>query len=417
MGMLGRLSAFVMMTAVLGCSSAATDGRDLSGLGTDTDGIGMPGAPAPSMTRPSPAIGSPGPADPGLAGSAAPAPAAPVPAVVQPGPAPAQNDPDNCPTIRFEPEVEVITNPGNVLLVFDRSGSMEDSWEQRPRWQVAGESIDRALAPIADQLTIGSVFFPSEDPDAEPVCTARFESTCELFPDLLEMPPTCGVNAIDAADQLGFAPGTTFLNALATTTPTIYQPIDRGSTPLLAGLQQAQSALSGMSLSGNTSVVIITDGRPNCEWNAGAATQVVSDWLTAGIRTYVIGLPGSAQAEQVLGALAQAGGTGAYLTPTDPMALESELRSIAQSTLRSGFSSCEIPLTPATEEPDMLRMVVRVGAQEFEVPRQQSPTASWTTTPTGDLVTLQGDLCADAMAGSYDELRFEFSCTPIPQLF
>lgn len=327
-------------------------------------------------------------------------------------------DPGDCGTVRFETEVEVVMRPGNVLLVFDRSGSMGDPWENQQRWQVAGEAVNSALSPLASNLTLGAVFFPSPDPNAGMApCVDPTGIACIFVPGLtVGGVGTCVVNQIDAADQLQFAPAAMSLAAMTGSTPPLFSPVTAGGTPLLDGLRAADSAINAGSLTGVTSVVVITDGSPNCNWNAAAADQVVANWAAQGIRTYVIGLPGSGQADQVLNSLAATGGTGTFLNPNDPATLEAELRSIAQDTVRSGFDSCEIALNPATEVPDKLRLIVTVDGQDRDVPRQLGANAGWQVTPTGDMVTLEGDLCRDAMAGAYQELRFEFSCKEIPPL-
>lgn len=418
-----RWIAGAVLGWMIGCSAGAgTDDRD--GSAVAGQGGGIFDNPAPLATAPATAI--PG----GSAGQGVIPPPNPGEVVIvseeeecPPGTLCQGTDPDpqDCGTVRFESEAEVVMLPGNVLMVFDRSGSMGDPWneQQEQRWQVAGQAVNSALSPISDNLTVGAVFFPS--PDTGPtmdVCVDPTGIACVFVPGLTVTvgQGTCMVNNIDAADQLAFAPGTQALSQMMTANPPIFAPVQGGATPLLAGLQAADRAIQNTQLTGTTSVVVITDGRPNCSWDAAAADQLVANWLTQSIKTYVIGLPGSDQANQVLNALATAGGTNMFLSPDDPATLEAELRSIAQQTVRSGFNSCEIALNPATEVPDKLRMVVVVDGQEREVPRQLGTNAGWTVTGTGDLVTLQGDLCRDAMAGGFEELRFEFSCKEIPPL-
>lgn len=51
--------------------------------------------------------------------------------------------------------------PGNVLVVFDRSGSMDGDWGGIPKYIAAGNALTAALAPLKDNLTVGGVFSAS----------------------------------------------------------------------------------------------------------------------------------------------------------------------------------------------------------------------------------------------------------------
>jgi hypothetical protein len=332
---------------------------------------------------------------------------------------PKDPDPDNCGSLTLEAEVEVIEHPGNVLLVFDRSGSMSDQWNGQPRWEAAGGAIENALMPLTDILTVGSVFFPSADPNATPVCVDPTGIACIFVPWLVLPSGTCGVNPISAADQIAFIPGADFLTKFggAANTAPPYAPVPGGFTPLKEGLQQAQAALAAGMLTGITSVVVITDGDPNCEWDAAVSRQIVADWKAAGISTHVIGLPGvGSMGETVLNDLAATGGTGNYITPSDAAALEQKLREIAMETVSSGFDSCEIALNPPAEVPEKLHLVVTENGQDLDVARDLAEDFSWSITGDGGMVTLQGRLCDDATAGRFQRLRFEFGCVDLPPL-
>ena len=328
-------------------------------------------------------------------------------------------DPDDCGSLTLEAEVEVIENPGNVLLVFDRSSSMADDWSGSTRWETAGGAIDAALTPLADLLTVGSVFFPSSDPNATPVCVDPTGIACIFVPFLLVSPGTCGVNPITSVDQIDFEPGPAFLTSFggAANTAPPYAPVPGGFTPLSEALQEAQLALDASALTGLTSVVIITDGERNCEWDAAISRQIVTDWAAAGIRTYVVGLPGvQGNGTQVLNDLAMTGGTGQYISPDSATDLEMALRDIATETVQAGFDSCEIVIDPPAEVPDKLHLVVTEGGVDQEVARELSDDASWAITDDGSLVTLEGLLCDDAMGGRFEALRFEFGCVELPPL-
>ncbi len=330
-------------------------------------------------------------------------------------------DPDDCGSLTLEGDVEVVEKPGNVLLVFDRSGSMDQDWNGQARWQAAGTAIDNALAPLADKLTVGSVFFPSPDPGTDTgQCIDPTGIACIFVPDLTIGSGTCAVNQISAEDQIDFTLGPDFLTQLTGGgggggTPK-YAPVGGGRTPLSEGLAEAQLALQSATLDGEVTVVVITDGAPNCGWDEGLATQIITDWQAAGIKTYVVGLPGvDADAEGILNRLASAGGTNMYLTPNDAATLEQELINIVQETVSAGFDSCTINLDPAAEVPDKLHLVVSEGGDESAVPHvYDNGEDAWTISDDGSVVELLGDTCTAATDGIYTSIRFEFGCVELP---
>jgi Mg-chelatase subunit ChlD len=77
-------------------------------------------------------------------------------------------------------------------------------------------------------------------------------------------------------------------------------------------MNRADEALTSANLSGTIAVVIFTDGEPNCETAPATLNSLAAQWLDRGIKTYVVGLPGTAAASGLLNDLAVAGGTDNY---------------------------------------------------------------------------------------------------------
>ena len=358
----------------------------------------------------------------------------------------APSGPDQgCGKITFEAETEVTRNPGNLLLVFDRSSSMLEQWEGQPRWQAAGSAIVAALEPLAaDIAQAGVVFFPTP-PGVDPQGPGAGGPAG--LPGLGG--PGCEVDGADPS-QIGFTPGDQFIGAfnmpgvgtpaaglmnllgppvVPTGEETPYYPVVGGFTPLMEGLQQAQNVLANATLEGVTAVVVITDGQPNCLWDPAMANQIVSDWLmNLGISTHVIGLPGIGGAAglaglfgqagamldgtQVLNELAAAGGTGEFITPADPAALQAQLQSIISETVSMGFDNCNITLNPAAVVPDELLMIVE---EPGVTDRKQVPRSfGWELNSAGDQVTMTGALCDEAMGGRFTSITFEYACPEAP---
>jgi Mg-chelatase subunit ChlD len=328
-------------------------------------------------------------------------------------------DEDDCGSQLLESDVETIEKPGNVLLVFDRSGSMAQEWNGDTRWEQAGLAIEQALTPLVEKLTIGMVGFPSSDPNAPLVCVDPTGIACLFVPGLMVAGGTCSVNAVSMPDQIPFTAGAEFLPLFVGPMggAPMYAPVPGGRTPLREGLAQAQATLAAGVPEGITSVVVITDGDPNCEWDQAASTQIVADWLAQGIRTYVIGLPGtSGEGDAILTSLAMTGGTDQYITPNDAAALEMKLREIATETVQAGIDSCEIVLNPPAEAPEELHLVVTEGGNDADAPRDLGNGAGWSLSADASKVTLEGAFCDDALAGRFTSLRFEFGCVDLPEL-
>jgi len=321
-----------------------------------------------------------------------------------------------CGMLTLASTVKTVMKPGNVLIVWDRSASMDDQWNGMVKWQAAGQALLGALMPLADQLTIGSVLFPSPDPSAQGL--------------------DCTVNPVSSPDQINFMPGAAALKALMANGPggcptPIYGALSPnncsgamylGATPTTEAVQQANNTLINATLNGTTVAIIVTDGEPNCNWDQNMTTTTIANWLSQWqIKTYVVGLPGSGMGNgpAVLNALAQAGGTMQYITPTDSMVLQQKLKDIVSQVVSAGFDSCSIDLMPPTSSPDKLQLVVEEtsmpGMQE-DVPHDLGSSGGWTITPDGTHVELVGGLCNSAKTGRFAKLTFEFGCKDIPPI-
>jgi hypothetical protein len=190
--------------------------------------------------------------------------------------------------------------------VFDRSLSMATEWSggssSGPRWQIAEMAIASALEPHVSQLTVGAILFPSSSSGAG-------TGTCPA------------VDPIEA--QLPFEACASFLSTWDATWSTANL---MGSTPIDAAFDAADAALAGAGA--ETAVVLLTDGEPTCEGAVSAASHAGA-WLSRGIHTYVVGLPGSDAGVAYLTSIATAGGTSAPVSVEDPSALGSTLAGIA----------------------------------------------------------------------------------------
>ena len=328
--------------------------------------------------------------------------------------APSGPDPNGCGTLTLESTVKTVTMPGNVLLIFDRSWSMSDQWNGMVKWQAAGQAIIGALMPLQDLLTIGGVMYPSNTAGPNDIGLI------------------CNVDQYSSPEQLAFQPGAMALQALQSAPPSgmpspMYAAVGGdqglGATPTTEAVLEANVALQNTTLMGTTVAILITDGEPNCAWDQAMTTSTVSGWLSGlGIKTYVIGLPGvNGNGPAVLNAIAQAGGTDQYIVPTDATMLQQKLSDIVMQTVKAGFDSCSIDLTPAADPVDKLQLVAT--EQVMGVPTEESVphtldmgVGGWTITSDGTHVELTGSICDDAKGGRFDKLEFKYGCKELPPL-
>ena len=372
--------------------SAAASSVD-SGLGNlaNPDGLVMVTPPPMSMSAGGGATGS--------------ADAGDIPAGCEVGKfcAPTTPDPTNCGSLTLKQDVEVTRVPGNLLLIFDQSLSMNDPWGTTGTTKLlaAQNAIANAVMSLQDSLTVGALFFPTYD------CVPA-----------LPPPPGGAVSPIDGPGQIPFQPGPMFLPAWSNHWNTGLMALGIG-TPMQEAFDRADVAIQNAKLTGALVVVAVTDGAPNCFNDPNLSmtptaleTDRATAWLSdKNIKTYVVGLPGAAGV-QVLNDVAQSGGTMEYLLPDDPAVLEAKLKEVVNETVKTKFDSCMIKLTPSADPPDKLQMLVveAKDGKKSRVDHMLGPNAGWTISADGSQVEITGLLCDDAKSGRFSSITFEYGC-------
>lgn len=179
------------------------------------------------------------------------------------------------------------------LIVFDKSESMEASWDGRSKWLVASDTMFETVSPFQHYLSVGAIFFPTDD--------------------------YCGVAPIDSDEQIDFRPGADFLVEWETS---MLRYIPAGATPMSLAFEQANQAIVRACETGVLQrpfkVIVLTDGEPNCESELRFLTAFPERWMRHGIETHVVGLPGYDPAQELLESIAQAGGTDTFFSPSKP---------------------------------------------------------------------------------------------------
>jgi von Willebrand factor type A domain len=302
----------------------------------------------------------------------------------------------------------------NILMVIDKSGSMTDepSGFGTDKWSALKTALGHALNGVAADVNVGLLMYPYSTAQQIPlVCHG---GCCEV-PD--------GASAVNVDIDSGTRSLPRILAALDAVDP-------GGGTPTAQALARANDYFTtgaGAALKGNNYVLLATDGGPNCNSNnsCGAdrcttnldgqcdsgncckasgegclddieVTGQLRTLLSHGVRTFVVGIPGTEAYSDYLDGFAVAGGEPNPATPPSYYAvspkdgvqgLEDVFTGITSQLLRS----CTIQLA---EDPPKLELVNL--AIDCEVIKPSAKDGSgWTidTHQTPGSVVLSGPIC------------------------
>lgn len=201
--------------------------------------------------------------------------------------------------------VEAKRAPANILFIVDRSGSMNcnpppttDSatCEQFPiaadagaptKWSITRDALKSAITAMPTTNSVGITYF-NVDND----CAAQAT-------------PSVAVAQVDATQQ-----------ALLAASLDGVQP--QGLTPIVGGVTLGYQYLHANTFTGKKFLVLITDGAETCapDQQADFVATTVTNAALVGIRTFVIGAPGSEGARAFLSQIAWNGQTPASATCT-----------------------------------------------------------------------------------------------------
>jgi hypothetical protein len=255
----------------------------------------------------------------------------------------------NCGQTRLEENVRVV----NMLLVLDQSGSMKQppsSATSASKWSEMKSALSGAMQAVADDINFGLILFPySGNVSAPGIVYDPNNPTADVT---CQVPNTSDPNAAVAVGiDLAVNPGDG-LTKLNTILDVVGNSVPAGGTPTAVALDQAFRYFTegaGSTLPGTKWVLLATDGGPNCNpdlsCQAATCTQnidctcgnndcnttqnccapsgtndygylclddaaVVSEiqkLATSGIKTFVVGIPGTDKYAATLDQMANAG--------------------------------------------------------------------------------------------------------------
>ncbi len=223
----------------------------------------------------------------------------------------------------------------NLLLVIDKSGSMDDKGGfADTKWETMKAALEEALKEAQLEINVGLSLYPFPNNPA-----------IGINKELCSKDGNCCETPTSSEPQVLIGPGIDTV-PLILEQFTTWRPA--GGTPTSAALEAAHDYFangSGKDLTGDNYVVLATDGGPNCNddisceadgctlniesredctpdgdnccvgsalslacLDDGASEQAISRLKDAGIDTFVIGIPGSEQYAGVLDSFAEEGG-------------------------------------------------------------------------------------------------------------
>ena len=278
---------------------------------------------------------------------------------------------------------ELTQLPPNVMIVLDRSGSMDGSVQNsnKTRWEVAKDAIFQLVDAFDSDIRFGLVTY----------------SACVLLQG-------CSAGEIEVAiiDKAG-----TFIkNFLG---PKGLGYLCNSGNPETSTGNTLQALVGEKSLQDpvrSNAVLLITDGNENSECQkttdgAKAAAALLAQAIP--VKTYAVGFSDGVLGS--LGAVAQAGGTDVPYNATDPASLIAALNAIA-----ANVASCDFILDGVPPDPD-----IHVFFDDDPAGIPEDPVDGWSYDPDTNTLRFHGAACDQLKSGAVVDIDVVFGCAaPIP---
>jgi hypothetical protein len=286
--------------------------------------------------------------------------------------------------------IPIANVPPDVLIVQDRSGSMNDpvmpcAVAPCTRWTETTTALKKVLMATEKTIRWGIKFFPDTNGDQ------------------------CGVGA-GAAVPIADMNATPVIAAIDANRP-------NGRTPTQTAERTAATYLASVADPNPKYILLATDGEPNCAMgsmmsDAPGAVQAVTDVAAMGIPTFVVGIATATSdpmADATLSMMATAGGRPRAAMPTYYPVTTADDLVAALSTIGGQIASCNFGLGRKPPVPDN----IAVNGGGMRIPRDPTHMNGWDY-GTGQMsIVLYGSYCDRAKAGTLKDVQAIFGCPGI----
>jgi hypothetical protein len=267
--------------------------------------------------------------------------------------------------------------PPNLLIVLDRSSSMNDNIGGGTKWEIAQAAIADILAAYGDQVYFGLMLYPGLDLS----CNTGVEcGPGSVFVDVGPGTAAAINDAMSAAQTCRF--GTPTAEALTVL-------VD------YAGLKDTTRA---------NYILLVTDGQSTCDDPVPVVAALQAE--TPPVKTFVVGFgdgvdPAELDAMATAGGTARSGGPPYYYQADDAASLMDAFTTIAGSVL-----SCSYTLSSVPDDINVLYIYF----DNVEVSRDTARADGWDYDPSTNQVTFYGPACDALRSGQVSDLVIVYGC-------
>jgi len=283
------------------------------------------------------------------------------------------------------------------------------------KWEEYGAAIGTSAQAMDDNVNMGLVLVPGPGTVGTGMINPELFCQGTVTTPVLQVDPDPGTGG-DIADMLDDADNFPICNA--------------GLAPVRKALESAANAIEVHEPAPGI-VLLVLDGAPNCNLasplcgdeecadlpdfcngsngtvgclDATATVALLEEMEGDGVKTYVIGIPGSEDFSDVLDAMADAGGTAQsgdtkYFAVTSAEELGAALDGIVEDAV-----SCVFELDDAPPNADDINVAVD------GTPLVTGDADGFEFDADGNAIELVGQACDDLLAGDISEVKFLYGC-------
>ena len=300
--------------------------------------------------------------------------------------------------------VPIMPLPPDILIVEDRSGSMNDDDTDTmcqggcgatSKWALITAALNSVASQTDTTVNWGLKFFADAD-------------------------NSCGVNSPGVAVPIGPMSSAAIATAITGATAANGGVTNGSKTPTAKAVTAGVAYLMTLTDPNPKYLLLATDGLPNCAVgnnnintdDSAGAEQAVADALTAGFQTFVVGIATTADAMATAtlntmatnGGQAQTGAATMYYAVADTASLEAALSKIVGIV-----ANCTISLAGAPTNFTNVAVSATDPTTGSKVEVMQDATNGWAYDASKKNIVLNGTACDSLKNGSYSDLNFIYS--------